>query len=160
MKCLEDLDVFHEILVPLDGSEYAEKALATAVQMAKRFNGTITLLHVYSLPILLPFDLDEDKCVDSGMAFEEISQVAERIREAGAYILARGEKTVEAEGIPVETLLKKGHVVQEIVKAAREGRYDLIVLGVKGRSKIKEMLLGSVSEKVIRNAPCTVMVAK
>jgi nucleotide-binding universal stress UspA family protein len=57
-------------------------------------------------------------------------------------------------------MLREGHIVQEIVTAAREGEFDLIVIGAKGRSKIKEILLGSICEKVVRNAPCNVMVVK
>ncbi len=94
------------------------------------------------------------------MDLEESMRVAEVIREAGADILAKGKKRVEAEGVSVETWLREGHVVREIVNAAREGRFDLIVMGAKGANKIKEMVLGSVSEKVVRTAPCTVMIVK
>jgi len=67
---------------------------------------------------------------------------------------------VEAKGISVEKLLKEGHVVQEIREVAKEGKYDLIVIGVKGISEVRETRLGSVSEKVIRNAQCPVLVIK
>jgi nucleotide-binding universal stress UspA family protein len=157
---LEDLDVFHKILVPLDGSEYAGKALASALQVAKWFNGTITLLHVYSPTLLLPLYLYGDEDVDQRIASEAFSKAVEGIRDAGVDMLTKSKKTVEAEGVPVETLLKEGHVVQEIVQTAQEGRFDLLVLGAKGVSKIREMRLGSVCEKVVRNAPCTVMVVR
>lgn len=49
MKCLEDVNLLHEILVPLDGSEYSKSALETAENIAKMFDGKITLIHVYSL---------------------------------------------------------------------------------------------------------------
>jgi len=63
-------------------------------------------------------------------------------------------------------LLKKGErrrvgrTVQGILKTAREGGFDLIVMGARGVSKIRELLLGSVSDGVIRNAPCPVLVTK
>ena len=152
------MEIFNKILVPLDGSEHSERALETALLVAKKFDGEITLINVYStnfLPSLSMYNEESDF-----VTAEEIVRVAEAIREARAEILAAGKKTVEAEGIPVETLLTEGHVVQEIVKTAREDRFDLIVLGAKGESKISEMLLGSVTEKVVRTAPCTVMIVK
>jgi nucleotide-binding universal stress UspA family protein len=152
--------MFPKILVPLDGSEYAESALDTAVKIAHQFNSKLTLIHVSSFSLFLPLHLFGDEGTSLGMDLEESMRVAEVIREAGAEILAKGEQRVAAAGVPVDTVLREGHVVQEIVKAAQEGRYDLIVMGAKGRSKIQEMLLGSVSEKVVRTAPCTVMIVK
>ena len=94
------------------------------------------------------------------MAPTEYSRVAEAVREAGARILAQGKEKAKAEGVEVETLLREGHVVHEIVKTAEEGKFDLIVMGARGISKIKELILGSVSDGVIRNAPCPVLVTK
>jgi nucleotide-binding universal stress UspA family protein len=157
MKYSEDVEVFNRILVPLDGSEFSERALETAINVAKKFGGNITLLHVYLVSVIMSLSTYNEAGI---VASVEAPTLIKAIREAGADILVKAEKVAEAEGIPVETQLKEGHVAQEIIKAAREGRYDLIVMGAKGRSKIKELLLGSVSEKVVRTAPCTVMVVK
>ena len=94
------------------------------------------------------------------MAPTEYSRLAETVREAGARILAQGQEKAKAEGVEVETMLREGHVVHEIVRAAEEGKFDLIVMGARGISKIKELILGSVSDGVIRNAPCPVLVTK
>jgi len=152
------MDHFKKILVPLDGSEHSKRSLETAITLAKKFEGNITLIHVYSTSILMPISMyDEEFDV---AASTEVSKLLEMIREAGAEILATGRKRCEVEGIPLKTLLEEGHAVQEIIKTAREGGFHLIVMGAKGRSKIKEILLGSVSEKVVRNASCAVMVVK
>ena len=154
--------MFNKILVPLDGSEHSLRALEIAIQIAKKFDGKITLIHVYSVsvrPVIVP----EPSTLTPGipiMAPTEYSRVAEAVREAGARILANGKEKAKAEGVEVETMLREGHVVQEIVKAAEEGRFDLIVMGARGISKIKELILGSVSDGVIRNAPCPVLVTK
>jgi nucleotide-binding universal stress UspA family protein len=71
-----------------------------------------------------------------------------------------GAERVKAEGVPVETILLEGNTVQEIIKAAGEGKFDLIVMGARGISKIREILLGSVSDGVLRNAPCPVLIVK
>jgi nucleotide-binding universal stress UspA family protein len=142
-----EIRLFEKILVPLDGSEHSIKALETAVQIAHKFNGKITLIHVYSI---------------GGLAISPtpVRGFIEAIRKVGASILADGEKRVKAEGIQVETLLMEGHTVEQIVKACREGKFDLIVMGARGLSKVKEMLLGSVSDGVIRYACCPVLIVK
>ena len=63
-------------------------------------------------------------------------------------------------GVQIETLLKEGHVVEEILKTARDGNFDLIVIGARGRSKMKEILLGSVSHGVTIHSPCSILVVK
>jgi nucleotide-binding universal stress UspA family protein len=139
--------MFEKILVPLDGSKHSIKALEVAVQIALRFDGKITLIHVYSI---------------DGFAISAtpVQEFIEAIRKVGADILADGEKRVKAEGVHVETLLLEGHAVEQIVKACREGKFDLVVMGARGLSRIKEILLGSVSDGVTRHACCPVLVVK
>ena len=139
--------MFERILVPLDGSENSRKALETAVRIAQQFDGKLTLIHVYST---------------GGLAVspEPIHAFIEAIRMVGAKILEKEEKKVKAKGVQVETLLREGHVVEEITKACREGKFDLVVIGARGLSKMKEMVLGSVSDGVTRHAYCPVLVVK
>jgi len=144
--------MFKKILVPLDGSEHSVRALETAIQIAKEFDGKITLIHVYPgvwhtyvVPVVSP-------------EAPILSEIAEAAHKAGVAILADGEK--KAKGVKVETLLRGGHTVEEIIKAGTEGKFDLIVMGARGLSKIKEMLLGSVSDGVIRHACCPVLVVR
>jgi nucleotide-binding universal stress UspA family protein len=155
--------LFQKILVPLDGSEHSLKALNIAIQIAKKFNGKITLIHVYSVtvrPVIMPEPTTLTPPGFPLMTPSEISKVEEVARKTGSNILSDGEKRVRAEGVQVETLLKEGHTVQEIVKTAKEGMFDLIVIGARGISKIRELLLGSVSDGVIHHAPCPVLVVK
>ena len=139
--------LFEKILVPLDGSEHSIRALKMAVQIAQKFNGKITLIHVYSI---------------GGLAISPtpVYEFIEAIRHVGASILADGEKRGKAEGVQAETLLIEGHAVEQIVKTCGEGKFDLIIMGARGLSKIQEMLLGSVSDGVTRHACCPVLVVK
>lgn len=57
-------------------------------------------------------------------------------------------------------MLREGQVVQEIVKASKEGKFGLIVIGARGMSKIRELISGSVTDGVIRHASCPVLVVK
>jgi nucleotide-binding universal stress UspA family protein len=157
------MSVFEKILVPLDGSEHSIKALEAATQIAKQFNGKITLIHVYSVtpgPVIMP---EPTTMTPSGfpvMAPAEISKVTDAVRRAGSRVLEEGEEKVEAEGVPVEKTLVEGHTVQEIVRTAKEGEFDLIVIGARGISKIRELLLGSVTDGVIHHACTPVLVIK
>jgi nucleotide-binding universal stress UspA family protein len=139
--------MFEKILVPLDGSENSIKALEVAVQIALKFNGKITLIHVYSL---------------GGFSFRAMpnKEFIEAIRKDGVDILADGEKRAKAEGVHVETVLLEGHIVGQIIKVCREGKFDLIVMGARGLSKIEELVLGSVSDGVTRHACCPILVVK
>ena len=155
--------LFKKILVPLDGSDHSSKALEIAVQIAKKFDGKITLIHAYSVgarPIVMPEPATLSPSWVPVMAPAEFSKVVEAARKAGARILENGKKRVEKEGVKVERLLREGHTVQEIIKAAKHGKFDLIVMGARGVSRIRGILLGSVSDGVIRNAPCPVLVTK
>ena len=152
-----------KILVPLDGSEHSLRALEIAVQIAKGFDGKITLINVYSVNVQPIFMPEPTTLTTPGVPIltpTDFSKVVEAARKSAGSILTDGQKRVEAEGIKVEKLLKEGHTVEEILKTARESKFDLIVIGARGVSKIREMLLGSVSDGVIRNAPCPVLVTK
>ena len=141
------LSVFEKILVPLDGSEHSLNALEKAVQIAKKFDGKITLINVYSVSSFR-------------MTPSQVFAYVVELRNSGESILAEGEKIVKAEGVQVEIILKEGHIVEEILKTSREGNFDLIVIGARGISKMKEILLGSVSHGVTTHAPCPVLVVK
>jgi len=155
--------LFEKILVPLDGSEHSLRALEIAIQTAKKFGGKITLIHVYSVtvrPVIMPEPTTLTPPGVPVMTPTEVSRVVEATRKAGANILADGEQKVKAEEIQVETMLVEGQTVEEIARIAKEGKFGLIIIGARGISRIREILLGSVSDGVIRSAPCPVLVVK
>ena len=143
------MSVFKKILVPLDGSAHSLHALEKALQIAKKFEEKITLIYVYSVR------------VDSfAITPTQVYSYVQDFRKYGKDILTDGEKQVKAEGVQVETILKEGHIVEEILKTSREDNFDLIVIGARGISKLKEFFLGSVSHGVTTHAPCPVLVVK
>ena len=155
--------LFEKILVPLDGSEHSLRALEIAIQIARKFGGKITLIHVYSVaigPVIMPEPTTLTPPMMPPMTSAEVAKAVEAIRKAGASILADGEQKVKAEEVQVETILREGHIVQEIIRTAKEGKFDLIVIGGRGISRIRELLLGSVTDGVIHHASCPVLVIK
>ncbi len=150
--------MFERILVPVDGSEHSMRALEKAVQIAKNCDGKITLIHVYSVLRVgvIPMAMAEPVALPPEM----VDKLAAAVRESGSSILEDAKKRVEAEGVQSQTLLREGHVVEEILRAAKEENADLIVIGARGLSTLKEIFLGSVSHGVALHAPCPVLLMK
>jgi nucleotide-binding universal stress UspA family protein len=155
--------VFERILVPLDGSEHSQRASETAIEIAKKFSSHMVLLHVYSVtvtPVIVPEPTTVTPAGVPVATSGEVAKMVDAARDVGREILAEGKRNAETERIEVDAVLREGNSVQEIVKLAREGQFSLIVVGAKGIHRIRDILMGSVSEGVAKNAPCPVLVVK
>jgi len=86
--------------------------------------------------------------------------IVRELEEDGKAILAKGEETVKAEGVRVETRLKQGVPAEELLRAAADEKADLIVLGSRGLSQVKAFFLGSVSDKVSHHAKCPTLIVR
>jgi nucleotide-binding universal stress UspA family protein len=140
---------FDRILLPLDFSESSLRAAKLAAGLAKPQGRGITLLHVIEVPITYSGDLPEEELLEEidRQASQHVARVATMLRE-----------TVKA---PIETRIRIGHPGAQILGALDEdGAFDLIVMGSHGRTGIRRVLLGSVAEKVVRHAPCPVLVER
>ncbi len=137
--------MFKTLLVPVDFSSHSDCALDHAIKLAGRFGGRIHLLHVYqvSIPIAtLDYFLWDD--LWTGM------------RDDAARKLRQASQKVVAAGIEVETHLAELPSAQAIVETAEKIGADLIVMGRRGLTGFKHVLLGSVAERTIHTAPCPV----
>jgi nucleotide-binding universal stress UspA family protein len=139
--------IIRRILVAHDFSETAEAALAYAMGLAKTLGATLTVVHAYDVPThgapeVLVLATDWPK------QFEVVA------REALDKVVAR----VQKEGFSAESALRKGVAWREIIATAEQTKADLIVVGTEGRTGVGRLLLGSVAEKVVRTAPCPVLV--
>ncbi len=137
--------MYQKILVPIDGSDHSMRALKEAINLAKMTEGKITLIHVNRR--------------ESPMNISNINK-NETAQKNGKSILTAGKKIVEGEGISVDTILVEGKVADEIVRTAKEGSFDLVIIGARGLSRVEEIMLGSVSCGVAEKAPCPVIVTK
>ena len=156
--------IFQKILVPLDGSEHSGKALESAIQIAKSFNSKLMLLtvhHVTITPVTSPeLTIQAPVIVPDASAAEMTERAIEAAHNYDKKILAEAEAKVRSEKVEVETELIDGNAVEEIVRKAEEGKFDLIVMGARGLSTIKKLFIGSVSDGVIKKAPCPVLIVK
>jgi nucleotide-binding universal stress UspA family protein len=137
---------FDRILCPVDFSVFSSRALRHASALAQRFGSRLTVLHVipqwapYAPPTYIPAPV---------LAQPELVQL---IRQDLAQFIAEARQS----GQPVETLVREADPWREIVMTAEDLRSDLIVMGTHGRGGFEQLLMGSVAEKVLRRAPCTV----
>jgi nucleotide-binding universal stress UspA family protein len=155
------LRLFQKILVPLDGSEHSLKALEEAAQIAEKFSGKITLIHVYSVqPIMISEPSVASSLNMPILTGAEVSMMIEAAKKYGNRIVEDGQQRIKGAKVQVEKMLVEGHAVQEIARVANEGSFDLIVIGARGISHMREMLLGSVTDGVIHHAHCPVLVMK
>lgn len=130
-----------KVLLAYDGFTHSDNALAAVADLAGAPGTEITILSV------VPPDARASK---SGGHVGLRPHAHEDVARAHAYLRERGiESTMQMED---------GHPAGEIVRVAEEGGYDLIVAGSRGRSPVGELLLGSVSQALVREAPCPVLV--
>ena len=156
--------IFQKILVPLDGSDHSRRALESAIQIAKSFNSKLMLLtvhHVTITPVTSPeLTIQAPVIVPDASAAEMTERAIEAAHNYDKKILAEAEAKVRSEKIEVETELIDGNAVEEIVRKSEEGKFDLIIMGARGLSTIKKLFIGSVSDGVIKKAPCPVLIVK
>lgn len=136
------------MLVPVDGSEQANLAAQWAAERAVETGGSVTLLHVHATPAA-------DAMGMAKLSREEIAAIEARQAQP-SFDQAR-----EAMGTdPTDTIHVMGDPGAEIVGIAGQQGFDHIVMGSRGLSPLRELLLGSVSEHVIRNSHCPVTIIR
>ena len=138
------------VLVPTDFSASAEQTLDYAIRLARTLNARLTVLHVIQ-PVPMAGS-------DMGVALPEayLQDLEEAVQRSMEETLAR----VTAAGLTAERIVVYGVPFQEIIETAKARQVDLIVMGTHGRTGYMHVLLGSVAEKVIRLAPCSVLVVR
>lgn len=155
--------MFKTILVAVDGSEQSKKALNYALELAEKFEGKVTLIHVYSsvVPITPSMDtISTPPTIPPHASPAIAAKLAEEVKQNAERILDEAEHVVKKRGVSVEKVLREGDAVREIAAVAQEGKFDLVVVGHRGLSKLRELFLGAVSEGVSHKAPCPVLIVK
>jgi nucleotide-binding universal stress UspA family protein len=142
---------WNRICCPVDFSRASRFAMETASELALRFGGDLTLLHVVEQ---LPRPVASDTLASPPEILEltgfELERTLAEWRDEAACIATR----------PVDYSLVHGDPATEIARFAGEGWFDLVVMGTHGRTELEHAILGSVAEKVVREAPCPVLVVR
>lgn len=136
-----------KILVPLDGSKYSIEGLNEAIELAKPFGAKIIGLCVIPLtpPIMIP---------ELPASFKSFM-----IDEAAKF-MAEAKKIASRSGVEFQAKIIHGEATFEIAAFANDKKFDLVVIGSRGRSGIKELFLGSIANSVVHKSRIPVLVVK
>lgn len=147
--------MFDKILVALDGSDHAQKALDTAIRLAQRCDGELVLFHAVQLSAL------------RGDYHAMVTPAARKIyrglgREQGEAILDSAEKTAKEMGLDkvVRSMVESDSTAKAVLAEAESLGADLLVVGTRGLTGLREMAMGSVAHKITSAAHCPVLVVR
>ena len=149
------LNLAKKILVAIDGSPQSDKAAEEAVRLAagnpSRFRSTIyAMLVLPNTPAPTFADFVPKGPITESSQWEEL-------RQRVFYIIEKDAREME---IPLEVRIAYGDPADELIACARKEEIDVIVIGSSGKGFLKRNIVGSVSYKVVRNAPCSVYIVK
>jgi nucleotide-binding universal stress UspA family protein len=138
------------IVVPVDFSAHADRAIEYAVTLGKHFGACVELFHVV-----------EDPFGSGGWGSEvylsDLDGLRERALEEARVRLEACRAAIPAGPFSVVATVRMGHVAQTIIDYAKNAHADLIVMGTHGRTGLAHFIIGSVAERVVRLAPCPVL---
>ena len=141
------------ILVPVDFSPHAEHAFTYATTLAERFGAKLALVYVV-----------DDSFVTGGWSSEiyvsNVPELMENLIADADRRLATLKASAAALGLTAETAVIRGRPAHAIVEHAKNGGFNLIVMGTHGRTGVSHVVMGSVAERVLRKAPCPVLTVR
>jgi nucleotide-binding universal stress UspA family protein len=140
--------MFRRILVAYDGSEGARAALRRGIELAKTLSAELASISV------------EEHLPHYAASISEVKAAKEQIDDYFRDLTKHARDQAALAGVELETIVRQGHEVETIVTTTREGKFDLLVIGHHGHSRIFERTMGSTAQSIVRLAPCPVLVAK
>lgn len=141
------MEGFERILIPTDGSAHADLAVGRGLSLARLLKRPVIGIYVIDAGAIDPYP-NEGWVVDlRGILEKEAAKVLQAFRQRA-----------QAAGVAAEVQVLHGHPEEEIVKAAQAS--DLIVIATHGRRGLTRLLMGSVTENVVRHASCPVLVVR
>jgi nucleotide-binding universal stress UspA family protein len=141
-------ELFKKIVIATDGSKRTQNAVETGLEIARVHQSKVHAVYVVDTVTFTSVPMD--------VTWENMYQL---LKEEGEEAVGRVKAAAPA-GVDVETHVLEGNPALEITKFAKDNDCDLIVVGTLGKSGIDRILLGSVAEKVVRIAPCPVLVIR
>ena len=144
--------MFRKILMPSDGSRYALRAAEFAADIARKYDADVTLLYVAELPPVIGIPPSE----------ERQAEMRQELSAHGKEALRKTREVFTKAGVEPDDELVFGSAVPEILGYAREGNYDLLVMGSRGAGStaVDQILIGSVAEGIVHGAPCPVLMVR
>ena len=140
--------MFRKILLAYDGSEGANRALEVALAEARVHQAELWALAV------------EERLPRFSATVDEVQEEKTFANQHYGKLLAAAQARAQEAGIELKTLLRPGHPAKTIVEVAKEGNFDVILVGHSGLSGVWAKFLGTTAEKVSRHAPCGVLIVR
>jgi universal stress protein A len=132
--------MFQKALVPVDGSRFMPGLVAYSIAVAKKVNCSLTFLHVVDIPRTTdPAEVEKQKT-------------------AGLKIPEEARAKAAEEGISTSARVELGSPAETIISIAEREKFDIIMIGSRGYSQLRRLLVGSVADKVMEHAPCPVLI--
>lgn len=152
MSNSEVMAVFNKILIPSDGSDYALHAVSYGVDIAKRYQSQVDIVYVVVMP----------PSIGTRLSSDNHEHIHKELVLQGEEALEKTREMFDDAGLQVNTQIIIGSAVPSILNLARDGRYDLIVIGSRGAgtAAIDQILIGSVAEGILHGAPCPVLMIR
>ena len=144
-----------KILVPIDFSDSSEKAIRYGIEIGRDRNASVSFLHVVNQRII---DAIQELNI-RGYKGDFVSAVRKLVKEK-ENVLKQFVPAELLDGIQVEFIVRKGEVSEQIIKAAKELKIDLIIVGSRGHSALASILIGSVAQNIVHHAPCPVLIVR
>jgi len=139
--------MFKKIVCPIDFSEFTDEIVKYAVNITKKFNAELHLIHIIpNLNYFTPYE--------SFLTPENLVAIEKNIEKEVEKDFEKVTKDID---MPLKKIVKTGVTFVEIIDYIKEEDIDLVVMGTHGRSGIEHILIGSVAEKVVRKSPCPVL---
>ncbi|PSN83456.1 hypothetical protein B9Q11_01335 [Candidatus Marsarchaeota G2 archaeon ECH_B_SAG-F08] len=148
--------LFKRVLVAVDGSENSKRALNIAIEIAKAFSSELFVINVVPPPVYYGDTMGSPVPLPAIQEYYNYAQNASKKLVEDSVEECR-KKGVDAKGFSVDGV---SSVVDAIVQFAEKEKVELIVVGTRGLSGLKKLILGSVSSGVVSQAPCSVLVVK
>lgn len=141
--------MFTKILVPVDGSDNSYKALEAALVLSEKLGSNISVVNVMEqVPII---HIESEKL---------LSELLEAYKKENQEILSKCSDIARQKGIAIKTVLLQGNPAPVILDYSKKENFDLVIMGSRGMGKFKELILGSVSSKIVHHSPCAIMIIR
>ncbi len=141
--------MFTNILVPVDGSDNSYRALDTALLLSEKLGSNITVIHV----------MEEVPITHIGSE-KMLNELLEAYKKENQDILLKCSEIANQKGLTVKTFLIEGNPASAILDYNKKEKFDLVIMGSRGLGKFKELILGSVSSKIVHHSPCAVLLIR
>ncbi len=139
--------MFTQIVVANDGSDGGFRALAMACDLAKRYGAALHMISVEELP-------------DFPASIDEIIEIKDAENHKFHSVLERARDMAKANGIDLDSEVVAGHAAASVIARVKSLKADLLVVGFMGHSALYERIIGGTSDRLVRLAPCPVLIVK